>query len=173
MARASTITTSTAGLKERHECCFRRSSGPLSSSWHTFWIALSSKRDQHHSPAVEWHEFVVRSGSKILTTEVVLWEWLNTLSDPATRGVGGRGLSASARGCKRRGSATSDGIDRRRSHPLRSASRQGLELDGLLFFRGHGAMARYGSANHRSSFRAGKPESGETAKWTSPLSKRR
>ena len=53
----------------------------------SFWIALSSRRDQHHSRAVEWHEFVVRSGSKILTTEAVLWEWLNALSDPSTRGV--------------------------------------------------------------------------------------
>jgi len=53
----------------------------------SFWIALSSRRDQHHSRAVEWHEFGVRSGSKILTTEAVLWEWLNALSDPSTRGV--------------------------------------------------------------------------------------
>jgi predicted nucleic acid-binding protein len=53
----------------------------------SFWIALSSRRDQHHSSAVEWHEFVVRSGSKILTTEAVLWEWRNALSDPSTRGV--------------------------------------------------------------------------------------
>jgi predicted nucleic acid-binding protein len=53
----------------------------------SFWIALSSRRDQHHSRAVEWHEFVVRSGCKILTTEAVLWEWLNALSDPSSRGV--------------------------------------------------------------------------------------
>jgi uncharacterized protein len=53
----------------------------------SFWIALSSRRDQYHSRAVEWHGFVIRSGSKILTTEAVLWEWLNALSDPSTRGV--------------------------------------------------------------------------------------
>ena len=53
----------------------------------SFWIALSSRRDQYHSRAVEWHEFVVRSGSKIVTTEAILWEWLNALSDPTTRGV--------------------------------------------------------------------------------------
>jgi predicted nucleic acid-binding protein len=53
----------------------------------SFWIALSSRRDQFHSSAVEWHGFVVRSGSKILTTEAVLWEWLNALSDPGSRGI--------------------------------------------------------------------------------------
>src|ERR1700722_8438389 len=71
----------------------------------------------------------------------------------------GRGLSASACRYKCRGSATSDGTDRRCGHSLQSASRQGLELDRLLFLRGHGAMAPYGSANYRSSFRAGKSES--------------
>jgi predicted nucleic acid-binding protein len=34
---------------------------------------------------------VIRSGSKILTTEAVLWEWLNALSDPSTRGVAAEG----------------------------------------------------------------------------------
>lgn len=53
----------------------------------SFWIALSSRRDQYHSRAVEWHGFVIRSGSKILTTEAVLWEWLNALSDLSTRSV--------------------------------------------------------------------------------------
>jgi predicted nucleic acid-binding protein len=57
----------------------------------SFWIALSSRRDQHHSRAVEWHEFVVRSDSKILTTEAVLWEWLNALSDSTTRGLAAEG----------------------------------------------------------------------------------
>ena len=57
----------------------------------SFWIALSSRRDQHHARVVEWHEFVVRSGSKILTTEAVLWEWLNALSDVTTRGVASEG----------------------------------------------------------------------------------
>lgn len=57
----------------------------------SFWIALSSRRDQYHSRAVEWHGFVIRSGSKILTTEAVLWEWLNALSDSSTRGVAAEG----------------------------------------------------------------------------------
>jgi hypothetical protein len=53
----------------------------------SFWIALSSRRDQYHFRAVEWNGFVIRSGSKILTTEAVLWEWMNALSDPSSRGV--------------------------------------------------------------------------------------
>ena len=53
----------------------------------SFWIALSSRRDQSHARALEWHGFVIRSGSKIVTTEAVLWEWLNALSDPNSRGV--------------------------------------------------------------------------------------
>src|SRR5262249_16214308 len=51
------------------------------------WIALSSRRDQYHSRALEWHESLVRSGSRILTTEAILWEWLNALSDASTRRV--------------------------------------------------------------------------------------
>ncbi len=57
----------------------------------SFWVALSSRRDQYHSRAVEWHAFVIRSGSKILTTEAILWEWLNAFSDPSTRGVAAEG----------------------------------------------------------------------------------
>ena len=57
----------------------------------SFWIALSSRRDQYHSRAIAWHGFVIRSGSKILTTEAVLWEWLNAFSDPSTRAVAAEG----------------------------------------------------------------------------------
>ena len=57
----------------------------------SFWIALSSRRDQHHSRAVRWHQLVVRTGSTIVTTEAVLWEWLNALSDASTRGVAAEG----------------------------------------------------------------------------------
>ena len=45
----------------------------------SFWIGLSSKRDQHHPRAVGWHQFVIRTRSNIVTTEVVLWEWPNGL----------------------------------------------------------------------------------------------
>jgi predicted nucleic acid-binding protein len=57
----------------------------------SFWIALSSRRDQHHSRAVAWHAAVMRSGSKIVTTEAVLWEWLNALADATTRAIAAEG----------------------------------------------------------------------------------
>ena len=34
---------------------------------------------------------MVRAKSNILTTEAVLWEWLNALSDPSTRAVAAEG----------------------------------------------------------------------------------
>ena len=57
----------------------------------SFWIALSSKRDQYHSQAIAWHAAVVRSGNKIVTTEAVLWEWLNALAHASTQGVAAEG----------------------------------------------------------------------------------
>ena len=57
----------------------------------SFWMALSRKRDQYHRRAVVWNEFVVRSKSALVTTEAVLWEWLNALSDASTRGVAAEG----------------------------------------------------------------------------------
>lgn len=56
-----------------------------------FWIAVSSKRDQYHLCAVAWHQFAIRAGSKLVTTEAVLWEWLNALSDSSTRAVAAEG----------------------------------------------------------------------------------
>jgi predicted nucleic acid-binding protein len=53
----------------------------------SFWIALSSKRDQYHPRAVAWSQFVVRNQGTIMTTEAVLWEWMNALSDASTRRV--------------------------------------------------------------------------------------
>jgi predicted nucleic acid-binding protein len=40
----------------------------------SFWIALSSKRDQYHSQAVAWNVAAMLTASKIVTTEAVLWE---------------------------------------------------------------------------------------------------
>jgi predicted nucleic acid-binding protein len=57
----------------------------------SFWIALSSKRDQYHAQALAWHAAVTRSGSKIVTTEAILWEWLNALADTSTRAVAAEG----------------------------------------------------------------------------------
>ena len=50
-----------------------------------FFIALFSKRDQHHDLAVMWPQMLVRRRVRITTTEAVLWEWLNAFSDIARR----------------------------------------------------------------------------------------
>jgi len=57
----------------------------------SFWIALSSRRDQHHARALAWSRYVGRTGTVLLTTELVLWEWMNALSDPATRRIAAGG----------------------------------------------------------------------------------
>ena len=57
----------------------------------SFWIAISIRRDQYHSRAVAWHQLVTRTRSSIITTEAVLWEWLNALSDPSTRALASEG----------------------------------------------------------------------------------
>jgi predicted nucleic acid-binding protein len=57
----------------------------------SFWIALSSKRDQYHPRAVAWSRFVVRNQDTILTTEAVLWEWMNALSGAGTRRLAAEG----------------------------------------------------------------------------------
>jgi hypothetical protein len=57
----------------------------------SFWIALSSKGDQYHSQAFAWHSTVMRSASTIVTTEAVLWEWLNALADTTTRTIAAEG----------------------------------------------------------------------------------
>jgi hypothetical protein len=53
----------------------------------SFWIAISSRRDQYHLAAAAWRQSVTRAGSRIVTTEAVLWEWLNALSDASTRAI--------------------------------------------------------------------------------------
>jgi uncharacterized protein len=57
----------------------------------SFWIALSSRRDQYHAQAIGWHAAVMRTGSKIVTTDAVLWEWLNALADASTRVIAAEG----------------------------------------------------------------------------------
>ena len=57
----------------------------------SFWLALSRKRDQYNRDAIAWNQFVIRSRGRIVTTEAVLWEWLNGLSDASTRGVAAEG----------------------------------------------------------------------------------
>jgi uncharacterized protein len=57
----------------------------------SFWIALSSQRDQYHGPAVAWSRFVLRTRSTLVTTEAVLWEWLNAFSHASTRRLAAEG----------------------------------------------------------------------------------
>lgn len=52
-----------------------------------FWIALASRRDQYHARAATWHAELTRTRSRIVTTEAVLWEWLNAFADAATRAL--------------------------------------------------------------------------------------
>jgi uncharacterized protein len=57
----------------------------------SFWIALSSRRDGYHGRALTWSRDLTRTQASILTTEAVLWEWMNALSDAATRRVAAAG----------------------------------------------------------------------------------
>lgn len=57
----------------------------------SFWIALASQRDQLHAPAVEWSRHLLQSRGALITTEAVLWEWLDAMAEPATRGVAAEG----------------------------------------------------------------------------------
>ena len=57
----------------------------------SYWMALSRKRDQYNRHAVVWNRFVIQTKSIIVTTEAVLWEWLNAFSDASTRAVAAEG----------------------------------------------------------------------------------
>ena len=57
----------------------------------SFWIAISSRRDQFHARALSWSRHLVRTQAALITTEAVLFEWLNALSDPATRATAAEG----------------------------------------------------------------------------------
>jgi predicted nucleic acid-binding protein len=56
-----------------------------------FWIALSSPPDRHHALALAWSRYLVQARAAVLTTELVLWEWLNAFSDPSARGTAAEG----------------------------------------------------------------------------------
>lgn len=56
-----------------------------------FWIAISSRLDQDHSQAAAWRQSVVQTESRIVTTDAVLWEWLNALSNATTRTIAAEG----------------------------------------------------------------------------------
>ena len=56
-----------------------------------WWIAISRKRDQYHQRALAWYQFIIRSESSIVTTEAVLWEWLNAFCAPDARRIASAG----------------------------------------------------------------------------------
>ncbi len=51
----------------------------------SFWIAVSQKTDQYHGRASAWSDYLVKKDAFILTTEAVLWEWMNALANSSTR----------------------------------------------------------------------------------------
>jgi predicted nucleic acid-binding protein len=57
----------------------------------SFGIALARKRDQYHQRAMDWYQFILRNNSRLVTTEAVLWEWLNAFSDTSTRALAAEG----------------------------------------------------------------------------------
>ncbi len=57
----------------------------------SFWIALTSRRDQHHIRAKAWSRYLGSLTATLVTTEPVLWEWMNALADVATRGAAADG----------------------------------------------------------------------------------
>jgi predicted nucleic acid-binding protein len=88
-ANASDITDVPSDLAHQYDhLSVRRSQeGCLNSTaaWFadtSFWIALSHKSDQHHARAFACRNYLTRSEGFILTTEAVLWQWMNTLRIP-------------------------------------------------------------------------------------------
>jgi uncharacterized protein len=53
----------------------------------SFWIALANPDDALHKRAVAWSD---KSRDRLLVLEYVLWETINTLSDPKDRPKGHR-----------------------------------------------------------------------------------
>ena len=50
-----------------------------------FWFGLARNRDQHRARAKAWDAWLETEGARIVTTEAVLWEWLNAAADVQTR----------------------------------------------------------------------------------------
>jgi predicted nucleic acid-binding protein len=48
-------------------------------------IAMLNRRDQHHARAAEWTRAVTAARTRLVTTEAVLWEWLNACASPVFR----------------------------------------------------------------------------------------
>src|SRR4051794_14312985 len=57
----------------------------------SFWIALLNRRDEHHARAVRWKSFIAATKTRLVTSEAVLWEWLNASGSPLLRGRAAQG----------------------------------------------------------------------------------
>jgi len=57
-------------------CCFVDTS---------FWIASYRRHDQYSDRAKAWRKWLIANRTRLITTEAVLWEWLNAMSDVPTR----------------------------------------------------------------------------------------
>jgi uncharacterized protein len=53
----------------------------------SFYTALLSDRDEHHNRAVAWREEMRTARTRMVTTQAVLWEVLNTFAMPPHRRV--------------------------------------------------------------------------------------
>jgi predicted nucleic acid-binding protein len=51
----------------------------------SFWIASYRRHDQYSDRAKAWRKWLIAHQIKLVTTEAVLWEWLNGMSDIETR----------------------------------------------------------------------------------------
>jgi predicted nucleic acid-binding protein len=59
----------------------------------SFWIASYRRHDQYSDRAKAWRKWLKANRTKLVTTEAVLWEWLNGMSDIATRQEAANGYS--------------------------------------------------------------------------------
>ncbi len=57
----------------------------------SFWIALLNRRDEHHARALRWKTFVAATRTPLVTSEAVLWEWLNASGSPLLRARAAQG----------------------------------------------------------------------------------
>lgn len=68
--------------------------GPVLFADTYFFIARLWPRDPHHDRAVAWERYILGHQLTVVTTEAVLWEFLNALSHRRTRRVGLEGYRA-------------------------------------------------------------------------------
>ena len=118
----------------------------------SYWMALSRKRDGYNRQAVAWNQFVIRTRSAIVTTEAVLWEWLNTFSNASTRATAAEGYRRAHSDPRIEVVPFRPQTDRFRAAALPDEVRQELEPHRLPVLCGYGAAPTDGGADHRPAF---------------------